>query len=423
MLAPISPSPVANDRPALRVGAVGPRANPLAVSRPALSTGRLLLSSVVVVAGVLTVAPASAVAVEVVTLAARPNPVAYGHQVVLSGTISPAAAGETVGVYARDGETALLVASAVTDPAGTFSVSATVTAPETFVARADAAGDPVESTPVWVLVRPRLVTSLHGSRRVGGHLYVLGRVLPRDAGTVTVSDGDRPRDVAVGPSGRFRADLTTTRRFRYRAAVRLMPAEGYVGRQRTYAVRVTLLPLTIGSAGTSVRWLQYQLHDVDHYALPEIDGSYGYSTSEAVLAFQKVHGLPRTGSVDVRFWTILRRSGPPLARIRSGDHIEVDKTRQVLFEVRDGKVASVAHVSTGATGNTPVGHWHVYAREAGFTPKGMYDSLFFTGAFAIHGYPSVPAYPGSHGCVRTPMWFASELFSRWGIGTSVYIFP
>jgi lipoprotein-anchoring transpeptidase ErfK/SrfK len=53
----------------------------------------------------------------------------------------------------------------------------------------------------------------------------------------------------------------------------------------------------------------------------------------------------------------------------------------------------------------------------------MYDSLFFVGEFAIHGYYSVPSYPASHGCVRTPIWFASGLYSRWGIGTSVYVFP
>jgi L,D-transpeptidase catalytic domain/Putative peptidoglycan binding domain len=394
------------------------------VSRSAGSTPRLVLTSVVVAAGVLAVAPASAVAADTVTLSVRSNPVAYGHKVVLSGTVSPAVAGETVGVYAEDGDTAVLVANAVTDAAGTFSVSTTVTAPETFVARgADTAGEPVESAPVPVLVRPRLVASVHGSRQVGGHLYLVGRVVPRAAGTVTVSDGDHRRTVAVGPSGRFHANLTTTRLYSYRATVRVTPADGYVGQRRTYPVRVTLLPLTIGSTGPSVWWLQYSLQQLDHYALPGIDGRYGYSTSDAVLAFQKVHGLPRTGSVDVRFWTILRGSGPPLARIRWGDHIEVDKTRQVLFEVRDGKVVSVSHVSTGATGNTPIGHWHVYAKEAGFTPKGMYDSLFFIGAFALHGYPSVPAFPASHGCVRLPMWFASGLFSRWGIGTSVYIFP
>ena len=53
----------------------------------------------------------------------------------------------------------------------------------------------------------------------------------------------------------------------------------------------------------------------------------------------------------------------PKARY-GGDHVEVDKARQVLFLVRGGKVALVTHVSTGATGNTPLGLWHVYAKVA-----------------------------------------------------------
>ena len=100
----------------------------------------------------------------------------------------------------------------------------------------------------------------------------------------------------------------------------------------------------------------------------------------------------------------------------------MDKSRQLLYEVRAGRVVSVARVSTGATGNTPVGHWHVYAKQAGYTPKGMYDSLFFLRGFAIHGYVSVPTYPASHGCVRTPLWFAPGIYSRWGVGTSIYVF-
>ncbi len=39
----------------------------------------------------------------------------------------------------------------------------------------------------------------------------------------------------------------------------------------------------------------------------------------------------------------------------------------------------------------------------------LYNPLYFTGGIAIHGYPSVPTRPASHGCVRIPMsashWF------------------
>jgi lipoprotein-anchoring transpeptidase ErfK/SrfK len=93
-----------------------------------------------------------------------------------------------------------------------------------------------------------------------------------------------------------------------------------------------------------------------------------------------------------------------------------------MYEVRRGKVVRIVHVSTGATGNTPVGKWHVYSKVAGLLPDGMYYSSFFTGAFAIHGYASVPPWPASHGCVRTPMWFAPGFYNRWSVGTTVYIF-
>ncbi|MEN3342885.1 MAG: hypothetical protein V7644_2289 [Actinomycetota bacterium] len=387
------------------------------------STLRWLRRSAAVGLALFVFSPQPAFAADAVTLAADANPVSYGGVVSFSGEITPAVAGETVDVYRQDADARTLVGSAVTDVAGAFSVSATVDAPARFVARgADAAGTPVESPTVSVTVRPLVAAALRGSRRIGGRLYVVGRVVPRAAGALTVTDGTRLWTVPVAPDGRFRAALTTTRLFRYRALVRLRPADGYVGWRRIYPVRVRLRPLAYGSTGPAVGWLEYRLSRIDHYALPGIGSSYGAATADAVLAFQKVHGLPRTGAVDSRFWRVLRTSAPPPAHVRSGSHLEVDKTRQVLFEVRDGKVVSVSHVSTGATGNTPLGHWHVYAKSPGVNGLGMYDSLFFLRGFAIHGYHSVPAFPASHGCVRTPFWFARTLYSRWSVGTSVYVF-
>ena len=136
-----------------------------------------------------------------------------------------------------------------------------------------------------------------------------------------------------------------------------------------------------------------------------------------------MHGLPRTGATDARFWRELEAAHAPVPRhAGAGLHVEVSKELQVLFLVRNGAVTLVSTVSTGATGNTPVGLWHVYAKGPGTNVKGMYDSLFFLRGFAIHGYYSVPSYPASHGCVRTPFWFARELYSRWGVGASVYVF-
>jgi hypothetical protein len=41
---------------------------------------------------------------------------------------------------------------------------------------------------------------------------------------------------------------------------------------------------------------------------------------------------------------------------------------------------------------------------------------------AIHGYPTVPFYPGSHGCVRVPLWLAPRIYSYDPPGSTIYIY-
>lgn len=64
--------------------------------------------------------------------------------------------------------------------------------------------------------------------------------------------------------------------------------------------------LTNGSSGASVRMIQEQLNRIaqTYSAIPRIavDGSYGPQTSSAVSAFQRVFGLPVTGTVDLATW-------------------------------------------------------------------------------------------------------------------------
>jgi peptidoglycan hydrolase-like protein with peptidoglycan-binding domain len=177
----------------------------------------------------------------------------------------------------------------------------------------------------------------------------------------------------------------------------------------------------VGSRGPSVFGLEQRLHEL-HYALGRVDGYYGIDTSDAVVAFQKLHGLPRTGSTDLRFWRALDRTGVPRARYGGPKHVEVSKELQVLFLVGADEVTLIVPVSTGATGNTPVGVWHVYSRVPGYNAEQMYYSSFFVGAFAIHGYHSVPPYPASHGCVRIPIWVAPRIYSLIDYGTTVYIY-
>ena len=94
--------------------------------------------------------------------------------------------------------------------------------------------------------------------------------------------------------------------------------------------------------------------------------------------------------------------------------------------VQNGKVTGTLHVSTGLTGNTPVGHWKVLWK-APFThtwlgPAILFRTLTFHGGFAIHGFSPVPAYPASHGCVREPIWAADWTYEQTPVGTPVDVY-
>jgi lipoprotein-anchoring transpeptidase ErfK/SrfK len=41
---------------------------------------------------------------------------------------------------------------------------------------------------------------------------------------------------------------------------------------------------------------------------------------------------------------------------------------------------------------------------------------------AIHGYPNIPTYPASHGCVRTQYWDQDALYPLIAVGTNVYVY-
>ncbi len=52
----------------------------------------------------------------------------------------------------------------------------------------------------------------------------------------------------------------------------------------------------------------------------------------------------------------------------------------------------------------------------------MWNPYYFWRGFAIHGSPSVPNYPASHGCIRVTMWDMDLLVSHFEIGQRVYIY-
>jgi Putative peptidoglycan binding domain/L,D-transpeptidase catalytic domain len=370
------------------------------------------------------VLPGGAAAAGTLTLRVEPPVVGYGSTVVFAGELAPAQAGVPVGVYVGVGSEWRLATSGATQAGGAYRLAAAVRASGRYLAIAQL--DPatqVASPVATVGMRPLLLTRVAGRRVVGGRVVVSGRLLPADAGRLVLEARGRSRPVRVSSLGRFRVALPSDRAGRLRIAVSLLAGSGYEPVRRTHSLRLRGPRLSWGSSGPAVRALERLLWQ-QRYALRGVDTYYGSDTYEAVLAFQKVHGSLRTGRVSPGTWSRLSRAAVPRAFVPSGTHVEISKSKQVLYEVRAGRVVKTVHVSTGATGNTPVGRWRVYRLGPGYNALGMYYSLYFLRGFAIHGYHSVPAWPASHGCVRTPIWFAPGFYSRWArLGTRIYVFP
>jgi lipoprotein-anchoring transpeptidase ErfK/SrfK/ribosomal protein L24E len=197
-------------------------------------------------------------------------------------------------------------------------------------------------------------------------------------------------------------------------------------------------PLAPGASGDAVRKVQQRLLQLGYW-MPAADGSYGYSTQQAVYAFQKASRLPRTGSVDLATLNKLNNANRIRPRSTSGYWIEIDKTRQILIVASGGRTAWVVNASSGNdtpytldgvryTAHTPEGMFHILRQVDGNDPSPLgqlYRPKYFTNTgIAVHGYTDVPPYPASHGCVRVPnpaidyMWANNIL----PIGAAVWVY-
>ena len=52
----------------------------------------------------------------------------------------------------------------------------------------------------------------------------------------------------------------------------------------------------------------------------------------------------------------------------------------------------------------------------------MLDSNYFIRGYAIHGYPEVPNYAASHGCLRIPNANAAFVFGWIGVGDRIDVY-
>jgi hypothetical protein len=343
-----------------------------------------------------------------------PKLATYAKRATFRGRMAPALRGAPITLYSG----ATPVKTAKADKKGRFSFRIKQTIPTSYTAHFDVAA----SSALTVPVQPALDIALPRSGMIGRALKLRAKLRPSGSGTMKIRIWRSGHELGAATFGdHAKLKLSTRRVAKYKVRIIVTPAAPYSPRTKTVHASVFLPYLGLGARGPSVRILERRLAQL-HYTTRGVDGFYSYDTADAVMAFQKLNGLARTGRVTPDVWRRLQSARTPLARYRSGHHFEVNKTKQVLFEVNRGRVVRIVHVSTGATGNTPIGAWRIYSKVPGTLPTGMFDSNFFLRGFAIHGYPSVPSYPASHGCVRVPNWVAPILFASSYYGEAVYIY-
>lgn len=180
--------------------------------------------------------------------------------------------------------------------------------------------------------------------------------------------------------------------------------------------------------------------------LQETSGQYGVTTTQAVMAFQKYYGLATDGVLGpVTAAALSEVTERPSGRSNTGTLVEIDKTKQLVFIIRDGHTDWVLNASTGSevpyeeedqnspgdvtTGDsvTRTGMFKVTREHDEGWWEGdlgqIYRPKYFDHGIALHGSYHVPAYPASHGCVRVSIpamdWiWANDIVPK---GTAVWV--
>ncbi|HEU4765712.1 MAG TPA: L,D-transpeptidase family protein [Pyrinomonadaceae bacterium] len=211
----------------------------------------------------------------------------------------------------------------------------------------------------------------------------------------------------------------------------LIPIESFAaGAQRKR--RVSNRPVT----RTELKQAERRLADMGYPTGP-VDGVIDDKTRSGLILFQKWEERKLTGQINRNEFDAIMSAEAPQPRDPGYAHVEVDVDRQLLLLIDgDGAIQMMLPVSTGSNKQynekgirglayTPRGRFRIYNKIAGWrkSPLGLlYYPNYFSDGLAIHGNPSVPRSPQSHGCVRIPMSAAAEISKRLPVGTIVLIY-
>ena len=168
-----------------------------------------------------------------------------------------------------------------------------------------------------------------------------------------------------------------------------------------------------------------------------VDGTLDSGFRHALIAFQKVEGRKRTGTLTRAELEALLSADRPLPKYSGYAHVEIDLNRQVLFIV--DTTGTITHILPVCTGNektyvdhgevhrahTPRGSFRVLRKIAGWRLSSLgllYYPNYIHNGIAIHGSWAMAVYPASHGCIRIPMFASRKLSELTPVGTEVIIY-
>ena len=327
-----------------------------------------------------------------------------------------------------------VLAGALTGSAAAFAQPQTpVAAPAQSTPRAGAPAPAPAGGRMSIRVRGGLATKRRRYTAPGARLLVVGRSTPFVPGQQAVLDvykrgrlaaSQRAPIVRSGSGGQAAFRLRIRRRGVIRLVVRHAATPQQAAfRSRSVQVRTVVWRAGAGAGGRRVLLLQRGLRKLG-FAVP-VTGRFDGGTGRAVLAFRKTNHLGRDGYATTRvFSMVLRNRGAFRPRFpRAGRHVEFDWSRQVLALVNGARARRVYHASSGkASTPTVFGSFRFYRKEPGTNSHGMLQSNYFIGGYAIHGYPSVPSYPASHGCIRVPIPNAYDIDRQISLGDRIFVY-
>ena len=259
----------------------------------------------------------------------------------------------------------------------------------------------------------------------GDVVRVIGRVKPAVAGQrvrVRISTPKRKPTVVrtkVGKDGTFQVRFRTRRTVKYS----VFAVHGATPEQQAFAARASVgvvspgQPLAVALLKQGMRALGYPAGNG-----PSITGKL----QRSILAFRKTNSMARTYTIDRHIYELVfaGRGAFKLRFPKEGKHVEADLSRQVIVLADKGKPLFTYPTSSGAPATpTILGHYHFYLKAPGTNAKGMYMSNYFIRGYAIHGYPSVPTYNASHGCLRVPNADAVAIFNWIRVGDPIWVYP